>query len=93
MIGKCRQSTPWLPRFPLPFVCGLVVLFAGFLNLFVGSASAKWAQLAPALAPMQMVLGMSPEGATAAYRARSACPVQRGGGQARAEVACAALAE
>lgn len=53
---------------PLPIVLGLVVLFTGFLNLFVGSASAKWALLAPVLVPMLMLLGMSPEGATAAYR-------------------------
>lgn len=53
---------------PLPLVLGLVVLFTGFLNLFVGSASAKWALLAPVLVPMLMLLGVSPEGATAAYR-------------------------
>jgi aminobenzoyl-glutamate transport protein len=53
---------------PLPVVLGLLVLFTGFLNLFVGSASAKWALLAPVLVPMLMLLGVSPEGATAAYR-------------------------
>ena len=53
---------------PLPLVVGLIVLFAAFLNLFVGSASAKWALLAPVLVPMLMLLGVSPEGATAAYR-------------------------
>ncbi|MBV7266479.1 AbgT family transporter [Erythrobacter ani] len=53
---------------PLPLVLGLMVLFAGLLNLFVGSASAKWALLAPILVPMLMLLGISPEGATAAYR-------------------------
>ena len=53
---------------PLPIVLGLIVLFAGLLNLFVGSASAKWALLAPVLVPMLMLLGVSPEGATAAYR-------------------------
>ncbi|MFN2099964.1 AbgT family transporter [Altererythrobacter sp. MF3-039] len=53
---------------PLPIVLGLMVLFAGLLNLFVGSASAKWALLAPILVPMLMLLGISPEGATAAYR-------------------------
>lgn len=53
---------------PLPIALGLIVIFAGFLNLFVGSASAKWALLAPVLVPMLMLLGVSPEGATAAYR-------------------------
>ncbi|MGA1343708.1 MAG: AbgT family transporter [Hyphomonas sp.] len=53
---------------PLPVVLGLLVLFTGLLNLFVGSASAKWALLAPVLVPMLMLLGVSPEGATAAYR-------------------------
>ena len=53
---------------PLPVVLGLIVLFSALLNLFVGSASAKWALLAPVLVPMLMLLGISPEGATAAYR-------------------------
>ena len=53
---------------PLPIVIGLIILFAALLNLFVGSASAKWALLAPVLVPMLMLLGISPEGATAAYR-------------------------
>jgi aminobenzoyl-glutamate transport protein len=53
---------------PLPVVIGLIVLFSAVLNLFVGSASAKWALLAPVLVPMLMLLGVSPEGATAAYR-------------------------
>lgn len=53
---------------PLPIVLGLIVVFSGVLNLFVGSASAKWALLAPVLVPMLMLLGVSPEGATAAYR-------------------------
>lgn len=45
-----------------------IILFTGVLNLFVGSASAKWALLAPVLVPMLMLLGISPEMATAAYR-------------------------
>lgn len=53
---------------PLPIALGLIVLFTGLLNLFIGSASAKWALLAPVLVPMLMLLGISPEGATAAYR-------------------------
>ena len=53
---------------PLPIVIGLIVLFSALLNLFVGSSSAKWALLAPVLVPMLMLLGLSPETATAAYR-------------------------
>lgn len=53
---------------PLPAVLGLIVILGGTLNLFIGSASAKWALLAPVLVPMLMLLGVSPEGATAAYR-------------------------
>lgn len=46
----------------------LIVGFTALLNLFVGSASAKWALLAPVLVPMLMLLGISPEMTTAAYR-------------------------
>jgi aminobenzoyl-glutamate transport protein len=53
---------------PMPIVLGLIVLFAGLLNLFVGSASAKWALLAPVLVPMLLLLGISPDAATAVYR-------------------------
>lgn len=45
-----------------------VVLLTGLLNLFVGSASAKWALLAPILVPMLMGLGISPDLTQAAYR-------------------------
>ncbi|AQA17164.1 aminobenzoyl-glutamate transporter [Halioglobus japonicus] len=45
-----------------------VVLLTGLLNLFIGSASAKWALLAPILVPMLMELGISPDLAQAAYR-------------------------
>ena len=53
---------------PLWAVIGLIVLFSALLNLFVGSSSAKWALLAPVLVPMLMLLNLSPEAATAAYR-------------------------
>jgi aminobenzoyl-glutamate transport protein len=38
------------------------------VNLFIGSASAKWALLAPIFVPMLMQLGISPELTQAAYR-------------------------
>jgi aminobenzoyl-glutamate transport protein len=53
---------------PTPILMVLLVLLAGVVNLFVGSASAKWALLAPILVPMFMLLGISPEATTAAYR-------------------------
>lgn len=45
-----------------------IVLLTGVLNLFVGSASAKWALLAPIFVPMLMGLGISPDLTQAAYR-------------------------
>lgn len=54
---------------PMPALLALMVLFTSGLNLFIGSASAKWALLAPVLVPMMMLLGVSPEMTTAAYRA------------------------
>lgn len=45
-----------------------IVLLTGLINLFVGSASAKWALLAPIFIPMLMQLGISPDLAQAAYR-------------------------
>jgi aminobenzoyl-glutamate transport protein len=38
------------------------------VNLLIGSASAKWALLAPIFVPMMMQLGLSPELTQAAYR-------------------------
>ena len=44
------------------------VLLAAFINLFMGSASAKWAIMAPVFVPMFMLLGYTPELTQAAYR-------------------------
>jgi aminobenzoyl-glutamate transport protein len=38
------------------------------INLFIGSASAKWALMAPVIVPLMMGLGYSPELAQATYR-------------------------
>ncbi|MCI0517159.1 MAG: AbgT family transporter [Woeseiaceae bacterium] len=48
-------------------IAGIIILTA-FINLFVGSATAKWALLAPIFVPMLMQLGISPDLAQAAYR-------------------------
>ncbi len=53
---------------PMPVLISLIVLLTASINLFIGSASAKWALLAPVLVPMLMLLGVSPEMTTAAYR-------------------------
>ncbi len=45
-----------------------IILLTGLVNLVVGSASAKWALLAPIFVPMLMQLGISPELTQAAYR-------------------------
>jgi len=42
--------------------------FAAFLNLFMGSAAAKWAVIGPVFVPIFMLLGYSPELAQAVYR-------------------------
>lgn len=46
----------------------IFVLFAAFMNLFMGSSSAKWNILAPVFVPMFMQLGYSPELCQLAYR-------------------------
>ncbi len=53
---------------PAPILLISVVLVSCFFDLFVGSASAKWSALAPIVVPMFMLLGISPEMTTAAYR-------------------------
>ena len=49
------------------------VLFAAFMNLFMGSSSAKWNILAPVFVPMFMLLGYSPELCQLAYRLGDSC--------------------
>jgi aminobenzoyl-glutamate transport protein len=45
-----------------------LILISTTVNLFIGSASAKWALLAPVFVPMLMLRGLSPELTQAAYR-------------------------
>lgn len=52
---------------PQVTIVGVIILTA-LVNLLIGSASAKWALLAPIFVPLLMQLGMSPELAQAAYR-------------------------
>lgn len=46
----------------------MFVIFASMINLVMGSASAKWALLAPIFVPMFMFLGYTPELTQVAYR-------------------------
>jgi aminobenzoyl-glutamate transport protein len=53
---------------PAPVLLVSVQAFSSILDLFIGSASAKWSAMAPVVVPMFMLLGISPEMTTAAYR-------------------------
>ncbi|MFX4228607.1 MAG: AbgT family transporter [Porticoccaceae bacterium] len=46
----------------------LFVLLSALINLLIGSASAKWALLAPVFVPMLLLSGISPEATQIAYR-------------------------
>jgi aminobenzoyl-glutamate transport protein len=45
-----------------------IILLTAFINLLIGSASAKWALLGPIFVPMLMQVGLAPELTQAAYR-------------------------
>ena len=45
-----------------------IILLSAVVNLLVGSASGKWALLAPIFVPILMQVGLSPELTQAAYR-------------------------
>ena len=46
----------------------LFILVCALINLFIASASAKWALIAPVFVPMLMIMGYAPELTQAAYR-------------------------
>ncbi len=52
---------------PIPLLVGFI-LITGFINLFMGSASAKWAIMAPVFIPMFMQLDIDPAIVQTAYR-------------------------
>jgi aminobenzoyl-glutamate transport protein len=52
---------------PIPLLI-MFIFVSGFINLFMGSASAKWAIMAPVFIPMFMILGYSPELVQVTYR-------------------------
>ena len=53
---------------PMPVLLVGLLLMSSVFDLFIGSASAKWSAMAPITVPMLMLLGVSPEMTTAAYR-------------------------
>ncbi len=64
------QGASWIESVNMGLIPLVImfILFAGFLNLFMGSASAKWAILGPVFIPIFMLLGYSPELSQAVYR-------------------------
>lgn len=69
------EGVAFLKQFDLP-AWGLVIaiiLLISVLNLFLGSASAKWALISPVFVPLFMGLGISPELTQAAYRVGDSC--------------------
>lgn len=55
-----------------PLITSFILLSAG-INLFMGSASAKWALMAPVFVPMLMLVGYPPELTQVAYRIGDSC--------------------
>jgi aminobenzoyl-glutamate transport protein len=53
---------------PLPLLLTCFIVFSAFINLFIGSSSAKWTLLAPVFVPMFMLVGITPEATQMAYR-------------------------
>ena len=51
-----------------PFLLLCFILLTAALNLLIGSASAKWALMAPIFVPLLYLLGISPEASQMAYR-------------------------
>lgn len=68
VLGGAENPPMWR------WVMAKIIIMAGFIvltalaNLFMGSASAKWALMAPIFVPMFMILGYSPELTQIAYR-------------------------
>lgn len=55
-------------QLPVAVTLVLFILLTAFINLFIGSASAKWALIAPIFVPMLLLAGISPEATQVAYR-------------------------
>lgn len=53
---------------PIPVILLLLLAMTSVFDLVIGSASAKWSAMAPIVVPMLLLLGVSPEMTTAAFR-------------------------
>jgi len=53
---------------PVGLLLVLLLLLSAVFDLFIGSASAKWAAMAPIVVPLMLLLGVTPDMTTAAYR-------------------------
>lgn len=64
------KGADWLRDAGLPLQVTMIgiILLTALINLLIGSASAKWALIAPVFVPMLMQLGVSPDLTQAAYR-------------------------
>ena len=64
------KGANWLESSGMPMGATIVgiILLSGFVNLLIGSASAKWALIGSIMVPMMMQLGISPDLTQAAYR-------------------------
>lgn len=64
------KGAGWLQAMNLGLIPLVImfIIFSAFLNMFMGSASAKWALLAPIFIPIFMFLGYSPELAQVVFR-------------------------
>ena len=64
------NGADWLraQQLPTPLMLIMLLIMSSIFDLVIGSASAKWSAMAPIVVPMLMMLGVSPEMTTAAYR-------------------------
>lgn len=73
---KGAQLLELVPHQTLAGTIGLIVgfvLLSSVINLFMGSASAKWAILAPIFVPVMMTVHMSPAATQMLYRIGDSC--------------------
>jgi aminobenzoyl-glutamate transport protein len=55
-------------KLPVGVLLVMLLLLSAVFDIFIGSASAKWAAMAPIVVPLMMLLGVTPDMTTAAYR-------------------------
>ncbi len=65
--GANMLRTMGMEDFPIPFFVAFIIIIAA-ANMFMGSASAKWAIFAPVFVPMFMALGFHPAFTQLLYR-------------------------